>query len=773
MNPAFSYSPAALLRRVPLTPKLLIITAAVGLAVWGALDYVQTQRLKHILYEQQLQMLNRKAQEARVRFDNYITGYDQAVKLITSQEQFRDYIKSAGYFRAGTMSVKRYYDIPPWLPDASVMRKFVRLQYALLIDGSGKVREIYQGSSTPPPSSMIQPGGLLQLLSSNQSVMTSLDGSPFVLTAETAGDRQTGSAVTLMIANPLDDDFMMVSTGLPDNQSITALVSAGSAPVVMTSNNPDHLPAGTKLSKLDEHYFITGKSFFDHGASDIEIQFMSFISKKEYERLGRSILSTERQQRAIFAVVLIFAFGFIIFIITRNILKLTEDVSDFSKRVLGLQQQEESSSGDEIYILKERFKRLTEEVASSKAELEKKNLELDGNRKKLQYALDELSSLIQQVAQQKSFGVRFFNPAIENCYETMGCAHTECPCYGKEGVRCWQVAGTYCLGAPSGHFVDKYEDCNECPVYKRATFDPVYQIGENFNNMMHILEMQHRELESAYTDLKTAQSQILQQDKMASIGQLAAGVAHEINNPMGFLISNLGMFDKYLGRLNEFINAQTEVISSACGQDAVTASGIEERRRKLKIDHIITDADQLLKESLEGADRVKKIVQNLKSFARLDEAELKTADINEGLESTINIVWNELKYKATVKKEYGGLPLLKCNPGQLNQVFMNMLVNAAHAIEKQGEIAVKTWHEGGDIHVSISDTGSGIPEDRINRIFEPFYTTKEVGKGTGLGLSIAYDIVKKHDGEITVQSEVGKGSVFTIRIPVRPSQLDK
>jgi signal transduction histidine kinase len=177
-------------------------------------------------------------------------------------------------------------------------------------------------------------------------------------------------------------------------------------------------------------------------------------------------------------------------------------------------------------------------------------------------------------------------------------------------------------------------------------------------------------------------------------------------------------------------------------------------------------SDVLRKESLDGADRVKMIVQNLKSFSRLDEAELKMADINTGIESTLAIVWNELKYKATVKKEYGDLPLTRCNLGELNQVFMNLLVNAAQAIDTKGEIIVRTGRENGSIFVTISDTGCGIPADRMNRIFEPFFTTKEVGKGTGLGLSIAYEIVKKHNGELSVQSEPGLGTIFRVTIPV-------
>ncbi|RJQ20819.1 MAG: PAS domain S-box protein [Nitrospiraceae bacterium] len=273
-----------------------------------------------------------------------------------------------------------------------------------------------------------------------------------------------------------------------------------------------------------------------------------------------------------------------------------------------------------------------------------------------------------------------------------------------------------------------------------------------------------RKLEDAYTELKSTQTQILQREKMASIGQLAAGVAHEINNPMGFISSNLGTLGKYMNKLTEFVARQGEIIDSLKSPEA--AEGIRELKRKLKLDYVLEDIGQLINESLEGADRVKNIVQNLKTFSRVDEAEYKHVDINECIESTLNIVWNELKYNATVVKEYGELPLTKCYPQQLNQVFMNLLVNAAQAIEKQGEIKIKTWNGDGSVNVAISDTGCGIPEDKLSRIFEPFYTTKPVGKGTGLGLSITYDIVKKHNGDITVESETGKGTTFTVRIPV-------
>ncbi len=272
------------------------------------------------------------------------------------------------------------------------------------------------------------------------------------------------------------------------------------------------------------------------------------------------------------------------------------------------------------------------------------------------------------------------------------------------------------------------------------------------------------ELEDAYNQLKDTQSQMLQREKMASIGQLAAGVAHEINNPMGFISSNLSTLGKYAAKLAEFINAQAEVLDSLGSQEATAK--LAESRKRLKIDYVISDLNELLKESLDGADRVKKIVQGLKNFSRVDAAEIEYADINECIESTLNIAWNELKYKATVEKDYGTLPRTSCRPQQLNQVFMNLLINAAHAIEQQGVIAIRTWSENGFIYASIADTGCGITAEKINRIFEPFFTTKEIGKGTGLGLSIAYDIVQKHNGEINVVSEEGKGTTFTIKLPV-------
>jgi len=274
-----------------------------------------------------------------------------------------------------------------------------------------------------------------------------------------------------------------------------------------------------------------------------------------------------------------------------------------------------------------------------------------------------------------------------------------------------------------------------------------------------------QKLEKAYSELKEAQLQIFQQEKMASIGQLAAGVAHEINNPMGFISSNLGTLNKYVDRLVEFIGTADQVLLACdCGTGAVK---LAEERKRLKIDHIMADSRQLIIESQDGAGRVRRIVQDLRSFSRVDHALQEPTNLNKALETTINIAWNEIKYVADIKREFGDIPDILCFPQQINQVFLNLLVNAGHALEgTRGSIVVRTWSEDKDVLISISDTGCGIPVEIQQRIFEPFFTTKEVGKGTGLGLSISYDIILKHDGKLTLKSEAGCGTTFTVRLPI-------
>jgi two-component system NtrC family sensor kinase len=286
------------------------------------------------------------------------------------------------------------------------------------------------------------------------------------------------------------------------------------------------------------------------------------------------------------------------------------------------------------------------------------------------------------------------------------------------------------------------------------------EVEESRKNLQLTLE----KLEAAYEELKTSQAKILQQEKMASIGQLAAGVAHEINNPVAFISSNLGTLEKYIRRFTDFIDVQSQVIKQL--KDENVMYDLEEKRKDLKIDYTISDAQKLLEESLDGTDRVQKIVKSLNRFSRVDDADYLKTNINECIDQSISIVWNELKYKGNLHRDYGIISPTKCYPQQLSQVFINILLNAAQAISEKGDIKITTREKNKEIWISISDTGTGISEDNKRKIFEPFFTTKEVGKGTGLGLSISYEIIQRHKGDILFESGQGRGTTFTVRLPV-------
>ena len=270
------------------------------------------------------------------------------------------------------------------------------------------------------------------------------------------------------------------------------------------------------------------------------------------------------------------------------------------------------------------------------------------------------------------------------------------------------------------------------------------------------------------------ESQLFQSEKMASIGQLAAGVAHEINNPVGFVNSNLHTLAGYQKDMHELIGRyrkSLEEISNALGPEArgpisEKINDIQRWEADIDLGYMLEDCPLLINESQDGLNRIRKIVMDLKDFAHPGEEGRQMIDINHSIESTLNIVWNELKYKAEVIKDFGQVQDIEGYPQQLNQVFMNLLINAAQAITEKGQIRIQTGEADGEVKIAISDTGCGISPENLGKIFDPFFTTKPVGKGTGLGLNVSYNIIQKHNGTIKAASKVGEGTVFTIQLPV-------
>lgn len=300
------------------------------------------------------------------------------------------------------------------------------------------------------------------------------------------------------------------------------------------------------------------------------------------------------------------------------------------------------------------------------------------------------------------------------------------------------------------------------------------ELNQYRKRLLHLVEQRTNELQATNEELREtnskleeAHNQLLQSEKMASIGQLAAGVAHEINNPISFVNSNLSSLEGYVQGIFEMLSAYEAREHLLAENFPAEFKALEEIKKKVELDYLKEDIVSLLNESKDGLLRVKKIVQDLKDFSHVGTAEWQTADLHAGIDSTLNIVNNEIKYKAKVIKQYGKIPPIECLPLELNQVFMNMLVNASHAIADHGEITVRTSQHEDQVLVEIADNGSGIAPENLKRIFDPFFTTKPIGKGTGLGLSLSYSIVQKHQGRIEVESASGKGTCFKIWLPIQ------
>lgn len=286
-------------------------------------------------------------------------------------------------------------------------------------------------------------------------------------------------------------------------------------------------------------------------------------------------------------------------------------------------------------------------------------------------------------------------------------------------------------------------------------------------HLEQLVEQRTQALQLEIDERKHLESQLVQSEKLASLGQLAAGVAHEINNPVGFISSNLNTLDGYFNQLQQMLEAYRhceEIIASQPQRDQLKAL-----RTSLELDFLKEDIPILIRESKDGIGRVVQIVKDLKNFSRVDNDQTwQFSNLQQGIDSTLNIVASELKYKADVVKHYMPLPDIECLASQLNQVVMNLVINAAQAMgPERGTITISNGVEGENIWLEVADDGCGIAPQTVQKIFDPFFTTKPVGEGTGLGLSLSYGIVKKHQGSISVSSELGKGTTFRVVLPIR------
>jgi signal transduction histidine kinase len=331
-------------------------------------------------------------------------------------------------------------------------------------------------------------------------------------------------------------------------------------------------------------------------------------------------------------------------------------------------------------------------------------------------------------------------------------------------ARAWRVEGR--LRVLAEYDIDELERLNDAVLVLNRDYASA-QLDLAQNNLklkQHEVQLEKlvAELNSTNLALKLTQSQLLHAEKMAAVGQLAAGVAHQINTPIGFVNSNLGTLRRYNTVLLDVIEA-TEIIVE---QHPELFAKLAEITAGADLDYLREDSPSLVRESQEGLDRVKHIVQSLQDFAQPKHANMEQSDLLACLESTLDVIWSEIKDKAEVVRDLTPLPLVRCIPSQINQVLMNLLVNAAQSIEDRGTIVLRSGSDGDGVWIEIADNGVGMSDEVSKRLFEPFFTTRPVGKGTGLGLSISWDIIaNKHGGRIEVKSSVGAGATFRIWLP--------
>lgn len=272
--------------------------------------------------------------------------------------------------------------------------------------------------------------------------------------------------------------------------------------------------------------------------------------------------------------------------------------------------------------------------------------------------------------------------------------------------------------------------------------------------------------------IEERQQKIMQSEKLAGIGHLAAGVAHEINNPVGYIYSNLNAMKDYVSDVVTLIDGLETIRGMAEGNGRLQEY-VDNLKRHADLDFLKGDLVNVVSESLDGVERVKQIVKSLKDFSHIDDNEFTRYDVVEGLEATLKVANNEIKYKADVQREYGSTEVIECLPSQINQVILNLLVNAAQAMRERGTITLRTGSDGKGVWFEVEDTGCGIEDKDVKRLFEPFYTTKPVGQGTGLGLSLSYSIVRKHGGDISVRSRPGTGTCFRVWLPRDQEDVEK
>ncbi|MBF0343615.1 MAG: PAS domain S-box protein [Nitrospirae bacterium] len=400
-----------LLSSLSLTVRMLLLTVIVGMSAGGALGMLLDKRINATLNEQLNERLTLKAQDDRSHFDTYMMSYHQSIKLLIDQVGFVNYVAKAGFATGGELKQPLIrQELPPWLPKTSVMRFFAHVEHSLIIDPSGRVREVYQAGDKPLPDQLLNPTPILIKNVHNQYFITTFDGAPYVLAGDTLMDDNGSALATMIIASPIDDNFFIEAVKPTNGEEAVVLVESQTKRL-LCSNKPDVLQPGTQIDSLKGRYFMMGKSFLDYGESDISLQFISLISNKEVNRLKLIILSVDRIHRLLMASTLILSFMSILLYIMRRIKKVNTRIAEFSKNVLGVNGYIAAKGADQLAMLEGRFLRLFEEMTHTKSRLLEKTKELAANEQRIRSIIDNIPMGVITI--HEGAKILSINPAAE------------------------------------------------------------------------------------------------------------------------------------------------------------------------------------------------------------------------------------------------------------------------------------------------------------------------------------------------------------------------
>lgn len=768
---------------------MLLITVTVGAIAWGLLDYIQSSTLKDIFLAQLTERLSKQALEDRISFDRYIKKHNLSAKLIVSQKNFFDYIEDIEkkeWSSEDVIKVKFYKHHPSWLPKRSALRLLAQPRYAFLLDAHRQVREVYQGWPKPPPASLLRPTDRLYRMTHNQGFMTDIDGALYIVTMESLMDSQERLRATLMLASPIDEEFLNASQASLAHGHLVALLSGGE-PRILASNKPDLLPIGTKLDAFKDSYLITGKAYFDYGSADKFIGFASFIPKKKAEAIMSTILSADRKQHAVSAIVLIAVFSLIMLWVTQKIHRLSENILNFSQNTLGVRTKE-FQKGDQLFILKKQFQHLTESVIKSKEALLSRSRQLE--------ILLHTSRQINTVLEIPVIMRNLVESAIGLVGATSGTAgmmvngkmvFTE---YNRDG-RILPIDYTF---EPGYGVPGLVMETKKPYITNDAEHDPYVtpeiQKKLGFYNLIDIpIFNRTGKLLGCFELYNKIGKEKFSQNDLEILDGLAASCAIALENAnilrdLVMAESGLRIFAERLKTSNAELQDFAYIVSHDLCEPLRKITFFGERVKEKYTDTLDDQGRDYLERMRNAAERMQTLISDLLEFSRITT--MAKPFVKVDLSQVANEVLSDLEVQIEHTKgrvEVGNLPTIDADPLQMRQLFQNLISNALKFHRKDTSPVVKinaqkVKDEYLDQHgafssdklcqITVEDKGIGLEEKYIDRIFGVFQRlhTRNEYKGTGIGLSICRKIVERHRGHITVRSIPGQGTTFTITLPV-------